>query len=124
MQRILLALVAIAFLVSPSMAGDEQWLSSEVKTITGTLDSYKPVMGRPPYWTFAKITVISETGEQVECFVSTKTVFTDVDGKQMENFWSSPLAKGKKVELHYSTIVNGSSITEGANGAVSMHYLN
>jgi hypothetical protein len=124
MQRILLALVSIAFLVSPSLAQDEQWLSSEVKTVTGTLDSFKPVMGRPPFWTFAKILVISETGEQVECFVSTKTVFTDADGKPMENFWSSPLNKGKKAELRYSTIVNGSSITVGANGAVSMHYLN
>jgi hypothetical protein len=48
------------------------------------------------------------------------TVITDVSGKDISG---SGVTKDKKVEIKYSIITNGSSITNGKNGADSIKYL-
>jgi autotransporter adhesin len=84
------------------------------------VEKVTPLMGKPPAWTYNKIVVNDDKGTQETFFVMKATVITDVSGKDISG---SGVTKDKKVEIKYSIITNGSSITNGKNGADSIKYL-
>jgi autotransporter adhesin len=94
--------------------------ADETKIFIGKVEKVTPLMGKPPAWTYNKIVVNDDKGTQETFFVMKATVITDVSGKDISG---SGVTKDKKVEIKYSIITNGSSITNGKNGADSIKYL-
>ncbi len=121
MKKILFVLFAIAvvgslcFIQLPSARADE------TKTFIGNIEQVIPTLGRPPTWTYCKIVVVADNGEKVTFFVMKATAIYDTAGKDTSG--KEPLKKGKRVEVKYSIITNGSAVTNGKNGAVSIRYL-
>jgi len=118
MRNVLFALAALALLAGSSPA--QQLDTNSLKTFTGLIDDKTRVRGGPPLWTFAKITVVSSTGDKLDCYLMSTTVFTYADGTTHE---AEPPITGKHVELKYGVITGGSPPLSGANAAVSLHYL-
>ena len=118
MRKILFALLSLLLLAVPCAA--QQLDTNDLKTFAGLIDDKTRVRGGPPLWTFAKITVVSDTGAKLECYLMSTTVFTYADGTTHE---AEPPINGKHVELKYGVISGGSPPLEGANAAVSLHYL-
>jgi len=118
MRKILFALASLALLASSSPA--QQLDTTNLKTFTGVIDDKTRTRGGPPLWTFAKITVVSEKGEKLDCYLMSTTTFVYADGTTHE---AEPPVSGKHVELKYATITGGSPPLEGANAAVSLKYL-
>ena len=83
-------------------------------TFTGKIETCRPMMGKPPKWTYAKFTAVADNGEKVDIYMVKATAITDVDGKAING--SAP-KKDKKVEVKYSTAGNG------RNEASSIRYL-
>jgi hypothetical protein len=118
MRAILFALVSLCLLAGSSPA---QQLNNDEKIFTGSIDSVGRTRGAAPLWTYAKITIVSDTGEKLDCFLMSSTVFIDADGTSHE---AGQPDKSKRVEIKYVTITGGSSALDGQNAAVSLHYLN
>jgi len=119
MKRIVLAL-ATAALVAVAAAA-QQLNMNEVKTFAGSIDNLARTRGAAPLWTYAKITVVSDTGEKLDCFLMSSTVFIDADGTRHE---AGQPDRTKRIEIRYVKISGGSSALDGQNAAVSLHYLN
>jgi hypothetical protein len=93
--------------------------TGEAKIFTGKVEKVTPLLGgwKAPY---NKIVVTDDKGTQETFFVMRATVITDASGK---DFSGSGVKRDKKVEVKYSIITNGSSITNGKNQADSIKYL-
>jgi len=114
---VVLSIVAISsfcFVQVPKAGADE------AKVFTGKVAKVVPLMGRPPMWTYNKIEVTDDKGAQETFFVRKATTITGADGKDLTG---NGVTKDKKVEIKYSIITNGSSATNGKNGADSVKYL-
>ena len=117
MRALLFALVSLLVLALPAPA---QTLGTDTKTITGVVDSTGWVRPGPPLYTYLKITVVSDTGEQVVCFVTKGTDQTLTDGSVDHG---NAVIKGQHVEVKYTTISGGNEILNGANAAVALKHL-
>jgi len=112
MKKMLLALIAVAFVSSfcfiqpPSAKA-----ADEVKTFTGKIESFTKLMGKPPKWIYGKFTVVADSGENMIIYVIKATAVTDASGKDMteggKKLGALFLKKGERVEVNYSTIDNG-----------------
>lgn len=74
----------------------------------------------------SKILAIADNGEQLLFFVPGTCTVTDVSGQNMSKggyHGSILLKKGQRIEVKYSTITNGNSITNGQPGAESIRRL-
>ena len=114
MKQILVALfadAAITYFCSVQLPSAN---ADEAKTFIGKIESARPMLGKPPKWTYAKFTAIADNGEKVDIYMLGATVITDVAGKAING--SAP-KKNKKVDVKYSTAGNG------RNEAISIHYL-
>jgi len=91
----------------------------ETKIFIGKIEKVTPILGgwSAPY---NKIVVTDDKGIQETFFVFRATVITDTSGK---DFSGSGTKRDKKVEVKYSIITNGSSITNGKYKADSIKYL-
>ncbi|MFZ1981648.1 MAG: hypothetical protein WAU61_10110 [Smithella sp.] len=91
----------------------------ETNIFTGKVEKVTPLIGgwSAPY---NKIVVTDDKGTQETFYVMRATVITDAGGKDISG---SGTKKDKKVEVKYSIITNGSSITNGKYKADSMKYL-
>ena len=88
--------------------------TQSANTFTGKIESCRPMLGKPPKWTYAKFTTVADNGEKVDIYMLKATAITDVEGKAING--SAP-KKDKKVEVKYSTAENG------RNEAISIRYL-
>ncbi|MCK9615025.1 MAG: hypothetical protein M0R48_05940 [Candidatus Omnitrophica bacterium] len=72
-----------------------------------------------------RILVTADNGEQSEFFVSWVCPLMDMAGKDLHQGVNAPfiLKKGQRIEIKYSTITNGNSITNGQKGADSIRCL-
>lgn len=97
----------------PSAKGEE------TKIFIGKVEKVTPLLGgwSAPY---NKIVVTDDKGTQETFYVMRATVITDASGKDISG---SGTKRDKKVEIKYSIITGGSSITNGKNGADSIKYL-
>ena len=120
MKKTLLVLMAVAFVSSLCFFQQRTAVADEVKVFTGKVVNVTPLLGRPPTWTYNRIKVTDDKGAQETFFIKRATTITDVDGK---NLTGNGVKKDKKVEIKYSIITNGSMITNGKNGAISVRYL-
>ncbi len=125
MKKVLWTFIALAFVGSlcfaqQPIAPATPAVTETVKTFVGKVETVTPTMGKPPLWVYCRIVVTSDTGDKDSFYVMKTTAITDVDGK---NVSGSAVKRGKKVEVKSSIITNGSAITNGKNGAVSIHYL-
>jgi len=69
---------------------------------------------------FGKVVLVSDKGEQGEFIITSSTAITDINGIPVHR---AP-KKGIRVEIKYAPIRSNSVITNGQNGAISVHYLN
>ncbi|MGD0279753.1 MAG: hypothetical protein ABSC11_10655 [Smithella sp.] len=97
----------------PSAKGEE------TKIFIGKVEKVTPLLGgwSAPY---NKIVVTDDKGIQETFYVLRATVITDAGGKDISG---SGTKRDKKVEIKYSIITNGSSITDGNYKADSIKYL-
>ena len=120
MKKIFLVLLAIAVISFFCLIQLHSASADEAKIFIGKVEKVTPLIGTPPTWTYNKIVVNDDKGTQETFFVMKATVITDVDGKDISG---SGVTKDKKVEIKYLIITNGSSITNGQNGAISIRYV-
>ena len=124
MKKVLFVLLAVAvassfcFVNQPSVKA-----AGEAKIFTGKIESWRPVMGRPPKWLCARFTAVADSGEKIEIWVlgansASVTSATDLNGKSVDKpGYNHRPQVGKKVEVKYSTAENG------RNEAISIRYL-
>jgi hypothetical protein len=136
MKKIFFTLIAVVFASSlcfaeqPVVKADETTgkvesaqqpsaKAEETKIFIGKVEKVAPLMGgwSAPY---NKIVVTDDKGTQETFFVMRATVITDASGKDISG---SGTKRDKKVEVKYSIITNGSSITNGKYKADSIKYL-
>ena len=117
MRHILFALISLLVLATPSPA---QTVGTETKTITGVVDSTGWVRQGPPLYTYLKITIVSDSGETVVCFVTKTTDHIATDGTVDHG---SAVLKGQNVVVTYATITGGNEFLNGANAAVTLKHL-
>ena len=97
--------------------------AGETQTFVGTIESFRPVMGRPPKWYFTQFTAVADNGEKKEIWIlgtsgASPTSVTDFDGKPIEKpRYNHRPQVGKKVEVKYSVAENG------RNDAISIRYV-
>lgn len=125
MKKVLLVFIALAFVGSLCFAQQPTApttlaATETVKTFVGKVETVAPTMGKPPLWVYCRIVVMSDNGDTDSFYVMKSTAITDADGKDISG---SAIKKGKRVEVKSSIITNGSAITNGKNGAVSIRYL-
>ncbi len=131
MKKILLALISIAVIISfcsfqlPSARAETTTQPGNI--FTGKVEKVTPTVGRSPSEPRCKILAVSDTGEKFTFFVPGNAPVTDVNGKDMSDggkkIGGLLLKKGQRIEVKYSIITNGSSITNGQNGAISVRCL-
>ena len=123
MKKMLIALCAVAAITFFCSAPLSLAIADEAKVFIGKIESYRPLMGRPPHWYFVRFTATSDNGEKKEFWTlglsgSSPTLVTDSAGKPMDKRgYNHRPQVGKKVEIKYSTAANG------RNEAISIHYL-
>ncbi len=115
---------------SVGMAESPQPLSTvtgEAQIFIGKVEKITQTIRRTLEGPYCKILVVADNGENYTFFVFGTTAVTDPAGKDMTEGGSKLagilLKKGERIEVKYSTITNGSSITNGQNGATSIHCL-
>ena len=135
MKKILFALLAVVFVSSLCFAQQPTVKVDGTKTFTGKVESVTLIIGKPPLltyvesatptisrqalWTYAKIVVITDKGDKSTFFIQKATALSDAKGNT-----NPPLpTKGESIKIEYSIITNGSKITNGENGAISIRYL-
>jgi hypothetical protein len=119
MKKIFFVVIGVLFVSSLCFIQQPVVNADETKTFTGKVESVTPTLGRPPLWTYAKIVVIADKGDKSIFFIKKATTLSDVKGNT-----NPPLPKkGESVEVKYSIITNGSMVTNGKNGAISIRYL-
>src|SRR4030042_4209549 len=106
MRKILLVLIVAAF--AGSLFLDQRASAAdETKIVTGKLESVQKVMGKPPKWLYAIITVVADSGEKTVVYVPKAATVTDVSGKDMteggKKLGAIFLKKGQRVEVNYVT---------------------
>jgi hypothetical protein len=115
-----LVILAINFFCPVQLPSAE---AGETQTFVGTIESFRPVMGRPPKWYFTQFTAVADNGEKKEIWIlgtsgASPTSVTDFDGKPIEKpRYNHRPQVGKKVEVKYSVAENGRS------DAVSIRYV-
>jgi len=126
-EKILLAMIAVAFMGSFCLAAEPAAKADEPKIFTGKIDSVTRTVIKSSADPYCKIIVVVDNGEKSTFFIFGGTLVTDAAGKDMSvggktqgGLW---LKKGQRVEIKYSTITNGSDATNGQNGAFSIHCL-
>ena len=136
MKKIFFTLIAVVFASSlcfaeqPTVKADEtagkvesiqqpSAKGEETKIFIGKVEKVTPLLGgwSAPY---NKIVVTDDKGTQEIFFVMRATVITDASGKDLTG---DGVKRDKKVEIKYSIITNGSSITNGKYKADSIKYL-
>jgi hypothetical protein len=99
-------------------------VTGEAKIFIGKVEKITPTIRRTSEGPYCKILVVADNGENYTFFVFGTTSVTDSAGKDMTEGGSKLagilLNKGERIEVRYSTITNGSSITNGQNGATSI----
>ena len=128
MKKIVFALIAVTFAGSLCFVSQPSLKAAdEAKTLAGKIESKKMTMSRSPSGPYCKMTVAPDSGEKVEFFVMGTTSVTDASGKDLNDggkmHGAMLLKMGERVEVKYSTITDGSSITNGKNGAESIKAL-
>lgn len=108
----------------PTQAGQEQIANAD--TFIGTIERFKNVVRRSEASPYSKIEVVADNGERSTFFVFGATLMKDDTGTQSikDRMYKTCLNEGQRVEVTYSVITNGSSITTGQNGADLIHCLN
>jgi hypothetical protein len=66
-----------------------------------------------------KIVVVADNGSKAAFYLMSTTNITKANGQRP---YMVP-KRGTNLEVKYSTITNGSKLTNGQNGAISVHYL-
>ena len=120
MKKIPVALLVVAVVSSFCFVKLPQAGAEESKIFTGKVENVTPLLGKPPTWTYNKIVVKDDKGTEETFLVRKAAVITDASGKDISG---SGGTRDKKVEIKYSIITNGSSMTNGKNGADSIKYL-
>jgi hypothetical protein len=112
-----------AYASTDSNLSRETTMSTGNSTITGKVEKTTPTIHRTSEGPYCKISVVADNGENYTFFVFGTTSVTDSAGKDMTEGGSKlagMLLKGERIEVRYSTITNGSIITNGQNGATSI----
>ncbi|MBI4706510.1 MAG: hypothetical protein HY761_01095 [Candidatus Omnitrophica bacterium] len=123
MKKIFVALLVIVIINFLCFTQLPSVRAEEARTFIGTIESFRPVMGRPPKWYFARFTAVNDIGEKKEFWIlgasgASPTSVTDFDGKPMDKpGYNHRPQVGKKVEVKYSTAGNG------RNEAISIRYV-
>ena len=123
MKKILFVLFTLTFISFFCFTRLPSAKAEETKTFIGKIESFKPVLGRPPKWTFAKFTAVADNGEKKEIWILgvsgvSPTSVTDLDGKPMDKSgYNHRPQVGKKVDVKYSTAENG------RDEAISIRYV-
>jgi len=116
----LLIILATNYSCSPRMPSAR---ADETKAFIGTIESFRPVMGRPPKWYCARFTAAADNTEKKEIWIlgasgAAPTSVIDFDGKPMDKpGYNHRPQVGKKVEVKYSIVENG------RNDAISIRYV-
>lgn len=87
---------------------------------TGTVKKVDWVLAKAPNWTYERIYVIADSGDNADFFVMRNTVITDPSGNSLSG---KSIKKAKKVEIKYSVLSDSSPIINGQKGADSIRYL-
>ena len=97
-------------------------ITGEAKIFIGKVEKITQTIRRTSEGPYCKILVVADNGENYTFFVFGTTSVTDSAGKDMTEGGSKCmlLTKGERIEVRYSTITNGSIITNGQNGATSI----
>jgi hypothetical protein len=102
-------------------------VTGEAKIFIGKVEEITKTIHRTWGGVYCKILVVADSGENYTSFVFGTTAVTNPAGKDMTEGGSKLagifLKKGERIEVKYSTITDGSSITNGQNGATSIHCL-
>jgi hypothetical protein len=124
MKKILLVLIAVAFVSSLCFAAEPQATADEAKTFTGKIESIAKVMGKPPKWLYAILTVVADSGEKIIIYVPKATAVIDISGNDMaeggKKFGALLLKKGERVEVKYAT---GTLMIKSRNEGLSIRCL-
>ncbi len=106
MKKILLILVAVAFVGVWCFAQETPTVG--VKTFTGKVESIVKTMGKPPKWTYARITVIADSGEKMMFSCIKETAVFSASGEDLTaegtRFGALFLKKGERVVVNYSVV--------------------
>ena len=68
-KKLFLVTIAVIFVSFLSNIQPSQAKADEPKTFIGTIESFRPVMGRPPKWPIARFTAVADNGEKIEIYV-------------------------------------------------------
>lgn len=127
MIRMFFVIISVAFFGSLCFAVEPAAKPDEIKTFTGKIDSITRTVSRSTSGPYCKIIVVADNGEKATFFVLGTTRVSDTAGKDMSvggktqgGLW---LKKNERVEIKYSIIKNGSSVTDEQNEAVSIRCL-
>ncbi len=123
MKKILLALITIAVITSFCSA---ETTAQPESIFTGKVEKVTPTIYRSQTQPYCKILAAADNGEKSIFFVPKTASVTDAAGKDMYEggkLGGLLLKKGQRIEVKYSVITNGSSITNGQNGAISIRCL-
>jgi len=107
MKKIFFALLAVVFIGSFCFIRPDSAEADEPKTITGKVESVQKVMGKPPKWLYAIVTVVNDGGEKTAVYVPKSAAVTDASGQDMteggKKLGAIFLKKGARVEVEYVT---------------------
>ncbi len=121
MKKILLVLIAVAFVSSLCWAAEPSAKADEAKTLIGKIESIAKVMGKPPKWLYAILTVVSDSGEKVVAYVGKGSSVSDAAGADMneggKKLGALFLKKGERVEVKY---VTGTLMIKSRNEAIEI----
>jgi len=107
---------------STASAGGDQ-----VNSFTGKLESKTTLIMRSRSSSYSKMVAVADSGQKLTFYVYATTSVTDASGNDLNKggkyLGGNFLKKGQRIEVKYSVITNGSSITNGQYGASSIHAL-
>ncbi len=106
MKKILLTLIAVAFVSSLCFVAEPSANADEAKTFTGKVESIQKGIAKPPKWTYTRITFVTDSGEKILVHAIQATKVIDLSGKDITEggkiFAAVYLKKGQRVEVKYS----------------------
>ncbi|MFH1548085.1 MAG: hypothetical protein ABID32_02100 [Candidatus Omnitrophota bacterium] len=108
MRNILLALIVIAFLSSLCFAEELSAKTDEAKTFIGKIESIVKSIVKSPKWTYARITVVDDSGRKMMFFCIKETAVFSASGKDLTAdgtiFGAVFLKKGERIVVEYSVV--------------------
>ena len=99
----------------------------QANSFTGKLESITHLIMQKRSSAYAKMVAVADNGQTLTFYVFASTAVTDASGNDLNKggkyLGGNFLKKGRRIEVKYSVITNGSKITNGQYGADSIHAL-